>query len=60
MSGYRSCACRDCMEIAIGDAGAVCHACEAANCDIDKECLAPGAYGGEEEDQTKEEGRSHA
>ena len=27
-SGYRACACRDCMEIAIGEAGAYCNACE--------------------------------
>lgn len=31
-SGYRSCACRDCFEIAIGEAGAVCSACEDAGC----------------------------
>lgn len=45
MSGYRACACRDCMEIAIGDEGALCHACEDAACDPDDECCADGAYG---------------
>lgn len=33
MSGYTDCACRDCFEIAIGEAGeAVCHECEKAGC----------------------------
>lgn len=32
MSGYRDCACRDCFEIAIGDEGALCWACEEAEC----------------------------
>ncbi len=55
-SGYQPCACRDCMEIAIGEPGeAVCHACEAASCPVtdgdDGECCAPGAYG----DTTAEE-----
>ena len=35
-NGYRSCACRDCMEIAIGEP--VCWACEEAGCDVDGEC----------------------
>ncbi len=48
-SGYRPCACRDCMEIAIGELGAVCWECEEAQCDVDRECQAPGAYGGSEE-----------
>lgn len=36
-SGYQHCACRDCMEIAIGDDGepALCHECEEAGCDAD-------------------------
>lgn len=42
MSGYKSCACRDCMEIAIGDEGedALCHECEEAGCEAcaDQEC----------------------
>lgn len=40
-SGYTDCACRDCMEIAIGDKGAYqpfCHECEAAGCELDEEC----------------------
>jgi len=45
-AGYRACACRDCMETAIGVEGALCHACETAACDPDKECCAEGAYGG--------------
>jgi hypothetical protein len=31
--GYRLCACRDCMEIAIGQRGAMCHACATAECE---------------------------
>ena len=48
MSGYVPCACRDCMEIAIGETGeALCHECEAADCEPRAgECTAPGAYGG--------------
>ena len=41
-SGYRPCACRDCFEIAIGDDSdetpAMCHACEAAGCELESEC----------------------
>ena len=48
-TGYRPCACRDCMEIAIGGRGAMCHECEDAGCNGDRECLAAGAYGGEDE-----------
>jgi len=50
MSGYTYCACRDCMEIAIGESGkALCHACEDAGCETNEgECLADGAYGGDE------------
>jgi hypothetical protein len=33
VSGYTPCACRDCMEIAIGEPGeAYCHECESAGC----------------------------
>ena len=46
-SGYRPCACRDCFEIAIGEPGAFCHACEDAGCNGDGECDAPGAYNGD-------------
>lgn len=49
-SGYRPCACRDCFEIAIGEPGALCHACEDAGCAGDRECQAAGAYGGESDD----------
>ena len=31
-TGYKPCACRDCMEIAIGPVGSFCHACEDAGC----------------------------
>jgi hypothetical protein len=49
-SGYRPCACRDCMEVAIGDAGSMCHHCVDAGCDSNRECQAAGAYGGEPEE----------
>lgn len=38
-SGYVTCDCRDCMEIAIGVPGALCHACDDAGCDPERECL---------------------
>lgn len=46
-SGYRACACHDCFEMAFGDRGAMCPACESAGCYADAEfgCQAPGAYG---------------
>jgi hypothetical protein len=54
-SGYRPCACRDCMEIAIGGPGAYCHECVAAGCPdyqgqpgMSQECQAMKAYGGED------------
>jgi len=48
-TGYTHCACRDCFEIAIGRPGeAVCHDCVEAGCELDGECSAPGAYGGED------------
>jgi hypothetical protein len=46
--GYVSCACRDCMEIAIGARGdAICSDCEEAGCEAgaEAECSARGAYG---------------
>jgi hypothetical protein len=48
-SGYQSCACRDCMEIAIGEEGAYCEDCLQAGCpeSLSGECEAPGAYGGD-------------
>ena len=47
MSGYIPCGCRDCMEIAIGEPGALCWECEEAGCEAgaEGECSAPGAYG---------------
>lgn len=54
LTGYRPCACRDCMEIAIGSEGAMCHACVDAGCAGDGECSAPGAYGGELEPDASE------
>jgi hypothetical protein len=50
MSGYVDCACRDCFEIALGEAGtALCSECQEAGCTPnDGECLAPGAYGVED------------
>lgn len=45
-SGYRPCACRDCMETVIGGPGAMCWECEEAGCEPNKECQAEGAYGG--------------
>lgn len=54
MSGYTSCGCRDCFEIAItgdDDEPALCHGCEDAGCDAEgeSECEADHAYGGDEE-----------
>jgi len=49
-NGYGPCGCRDCMEIAIGEPGAMCHACEDAGCEGERECLAASAYGGEPEE----------
>ena len=43
-TGYVPCACRDCMEIAIGTSGegALCHECESAGCEAnDGECSVP-------------------
>lgn len=54
-SGYRPCACRDCFETAIGEAGALCWACQEAGCEGDGECQAPGAYGIEHLDDLREE-----
>lgn len=57
-SGYRACACRDCMEIAIGEGKrpAYCHACESAGCPdyqgmrgMSQECQVDNAYGEDEE-----------
>ena len=48
--GYVGCACRDCMEIAIGSIHALCSACETAGCEaVFGECKAPAAYGCSEE-----------
>jgi len=52
-SGYVHCACRDCMEIAIGKACCpanymLCHDCADAGCDPEgkHECVSPDAYEG--------------
>jgi hypothetical protein len=66
-SGYHSCPCRDCFEIAIGEDAdgdpSLCHACEDAGCspDGDDECAAeheggephPAGDGFEEHDSTE-------
>ena len=45
MSGYTPCACRDCMQTAIGTQGlAMCSECEESGCEPDSECQAPHAY----------------
>lgn len=51
MSGYQTCGCRDCFEIAIGVQGeALCWKCEESECETgDAECLAPYAYENEED-----------
>jgi hypothetical protein len=53
-SGYTSCKCPDCFEIAVSDDMSepeFCTECEEAGCDGEGECQAPGAYGvdGDEE-----------
>ena len=58
-TGYTHCACRDCMEIAIGKPGkAFCHDCEEAGCEHDSECQSPNAYGGSDEEITEEAERT--
>jgi hypothetical protein len=55
-TGYTNCACRDCFEIAIGDAGkAFCHGCVEAGCPdyqgqpgMSQECQRDDAYDVEE------------
>ncbi len=52
-SGYHSCPCRDCFEIAIGcdndNTPHLCNDCDGSSCDATgaSECAAPGAYGSE-------------
>jgi len=49
--GYTNCACPDCFEIAIGEPDeAVCSECEDAGCDLEGECQAENAYGGDMEE----------
>jgi hypothetical protein len=46
-TGYVSCACRDCMEIAIGTPGkALCSECNEHGCEAgaEQECSVPYAY----------------
>jgi hypothetical protein len=56
-NGYRPCACRDCMETAIGEPGALCLDCEEHGCEVwpgegneergtRYDCESPDAYGG--------------
>lgn len=53
-TGYVHCACRDCMEIAIGPVGTMCSDCTEALCDaFYTECRRSDAYGGAE-DETEE------
>lgn len=52
---YQGCACRDCFELCIGRIGTFCVDCVHAGCPdrphaTDRECLAPGAYGGDPDD----------
>lgn len=45
-TGYVDCACRDCMEIAIGPTGTMCSDCTGAGCDaFYDECRRSDAYG---------------
>lgn len=37
-TGYQPCGCRDCLEIAIGEPGAMCWECEESGCEPDSEC----------------------
>ncbi len=48
-SGYSSCPCRDCMEVAMD--GDLCGDCEEAGCEAhaEQECCSPTAYGCGEE-----------
>jgi hypothetical protein len=50
-SGYVSCACRDCFDIAISNRGeaAFCLLCAEAGCECDHECERSDAYGMDEE-----------
>jgi len=51
MAGYCDCACRDCFDIAIGEAGvAMCHACEDEGCTLDAECQREDAYESSEQE----------
>lgn len=53
MSGYTSCACRDCFEIAISDTEELdfCNACEDAGCEADSECCVEPELEDDEETQ---------
>ena len=62
-SGYTPCACRDCMEVAIGVSGeAYCHECEEAGCadyqgvrGLPQECQVERFDEDEDEDEDEEE-----
>lgn len=61
-SGYTSCKCRDCFEIAISDDVEhpdFCNECEKAGCEDGEECQAPGAYGGDDEDEECQDPGAH-
>lgn len=54
-SGYTFCACRDCFEIAIGDADTLCDECQSAGCEPHNgECDRPDAYGADSEDKLRD------
>jgi hypothetical protein len=57
-SGYVSCACRDCFDIAIAsndesEPAAMCGDCEDAGCEPDSECQRDDAYGVDDNDTTE-------
>lgn len=52
---YVFCACRDCMDLAIGQPGALCSDCDAAGCEpYTEDCECPDAYGIDDEATTHE------
>jgi hypothetical protein len=60
-SGYCDCACRDCFDVTIRDAGdrdAMCHACIDAGCEPHiGECVREDAYGDDDIDDLNYGGR---
>jgi hypothetical protein len=60
-AGYRYCACRDCLEIIVGEEDDFCAWCEKAGCPdyqgvegMSQECQRPDAYGVEEDGEDLE------